>query len=212
VSEQKKLDLDSGMTFTIDNTFMIGYVCVRARTSQRERRRYKTPITSAMNNPTIITAPIVKPAIPPGLNPLDLMLAMGGKEDGTGDKAEINEYADDAVGIPVENASEVGRREKEMEFLSSEVVECGVNGTGVVVGGTDTGRVNMSSVVVVVGADERWRQSEIVENVSSGDVDGGFGRVRERGTVKRTSDGMGGLSGVFVGGDGEGEEMWWRGK
>jgi hypothetical protein len=110
VSEQKELDLDSGMTFTIDNTFMIGYVCVRARTSQHERRRYKTPITSAMNNPTIITAPIVKPATPPGLNSLDLMLAMGGKEDGTGDKAEINEYADDAVGVPVGIASEVSRR------------------------------------------------------------------------------------------------------
>jgi hypothetical protein len=99
-----------------------------------------------------------------------------------------------------------------MELISSEVVECGVNGIGVVVGGTDTGRVNMTSVVVVVGADERWRESGIVEKMSSGDVDGGFGRVRERGTVKRTSDGMGGLSGVFVGGDGEGEEMWWRGK
>jgi hypothetical protein len=99
-----------------------------------------------------------------------------------------------------------------MELISSEVVECGLDGTDVVISGTDTGRVNMSSVVVVVGADERWRESEIVENVSSGDVDGGIGRVRERGTVKRTSDGMGGLSGVFVGGYGEGEEMWWRGK
>jgi hypothetical protein len=191
---------------------MIAYVCVRARTSQRERRRYKTPITSAMNNPTIITAPIVKPAMPPALKPLDLVRTIGGKGDGNGGKADINEYADDGVGLPVENASEAGRREKEMELISSEVVECGLDGTDVVISGTDTGRVNMSSVVVVVGADERWRESEIVENVSSGDVDGGFGRVRERGTVKRTSDGMGGLSGVFVGGYGEGEEMWWRGK
>jgi hypothetical protein len=212
VSEQKKLDLDSGMTFTIDNTFMIGYVCVRARTSQRERRRYKTPITSAMNNPTTITAPIVKPAMPPALKLRDLVRAIGEKGGGNGGKAEINEYADDAAGVPVGIASEVSRREKEMEFTSSEVVECGVNGIGVVIDGTDTGRVNMSSVVVVVGADERWRESGIVENVLSGDADGGVGRVRERGTVKRTSDGMGWLSGVFVGGYGEGEEMWWRGK
>jgi hypothetical protein len=157
-----------------------------------------------MNNPTMITAPMVKPAMPPALKPLDLVRTIGGKGDGNGGKADINEYADDTVGLPVENASEAGRREKEMEFISSEMVECGLDGIGVVIGGTDTGRVNMSSVVVVVGG--------IVENMSSGDVDGGVGRVRERGTVKRTSDGMGGLSGVFVGGDGEGEEMWWRGK
>jgi hypothetical protein len=109
VSEQKELDLDSGMTFTIDNTFMIGYVCVRARTSQRERRRYKTPITSAMNNPTIITAPNVKPAMPPALKPLDLVRTIGGKGDWNGGKAGTNEYADDGAGGSVENAGEVSR-------------------------------------------------------------------------------------------------------
>jgi hypothetical protein len=63
-----------------------------------------------MNNPTMITAPMVKPAMPPALKPLDLVRTIGGKGDGNGGKADINEYADDAVGVPVGIASEVSRR------------------------------------------------------------------------------------------------------
>jgi hypothetical protein len=97
---------------------------------------------------------MVNPTTSPALNPFDLVCATSMKGDANGDTAGINEYANDGSGVLMQSAGEVWRREKELESISREVVECAVNGIGVVICERDTGTVNMSSMVVI-GVDER---------------------------------------------------------